>query len=183
MPRPNDVFPGALHTYGDWQALGYQVQRGEHHVSRDYNGRPLFSTDQVRPRANNYNAPPNPNAFRQRERRTRPREREEQPQQPVRNNLPRVDVRDLWRTGNSSYFTYDFHDVPAPSANTYRLNVEINAAPLTEVQEAERAYIAATQQQRHFERQHERKYVPADDESGNGFKKLSAIERELKERK
>lgn len=52
MPRP--LIPGELHSYGDWQALGYQVQRGQHAaVPRNGDSPALFSDAQVRPRSNN----------------------------------------------------------------------------------------------------------------------------------
>lgn len=48
MPRP--IRPDEEHTYDEWQSIGYQVQRGSTHVSRDGSGRALFSAAQVAPR-------------------------------------------------------------------------------------------------------------------------------------
>lgn len=48
MPRP--ISPGERHTYDEWRALGYQVQRGEHSYARGPQGQALFGPEQVRPR-------------------------------------------------------------------------------------------------------------------------------------
>ena len=50
--------PDELHTYDEWRALGFQVQRGEHHIARrtDAEGytQYLFGPAQVRPREHTY---------------------------------------------------------------------------------------------------------------------------------
>ena len=208
MPRPID--PEERWTYEEWLAFGYQVQRGERHVDRDTFGRPVFSSQQVRPRSNNPALQLARNTYQQRPRRVRAHERGEQPQEPVRNDPQSVTLHGRllgsdWETATwpyqqgstfRAYTSGDYFyngDYPrvvsravSRAVERFRVEVAPPAAPPTPnsdamgVWEAEIAYTQAKQAVVRL--QQGRKYVPEDDESSNGFKKLSAFERAIKEK-
>jgi hypothetical protein len=193
---PRRIQPGEQHTYDEWIALGYQVQRGEHHVGRNEVGACVFSPDQVRPRNT---APVNPNAYQQRPRRVRRAEVAERP--------PPVEVQVVYPPtsgGFGTFRTFDFEAYRSLATasqtygeyfGTFNSTVALNRAdawhaydPRTDpdvspVLEAQRAYQKALDAQKALERQAKRKYIPADDQSSAGFKKLCAIERSMKKEK
>lgn len=47
----------SLDTFNGWSDKGYSIIKGSKAVSRDANGAPLFSNDQVRPKKKRYYVP------------------------------------------------------------------------------------------------------------------------------
>lgn len=199
MPRP--ISPDELHSYDEWQRIGYQVQRGEHHVERGSLGVPLFAGRQVAPRRN-FTAPIPRSTYQRTPTRIRQRDRDQPGPQPyVRSPPPppRVEIRHAWITGDRVFTSEELqrvytgyhtdmgvltNDVPAfstasstSSVTGYR-HYEISPPKLPqELIDARKEVWEIAQEARQAElalRQLDRKFrrlVPAD-EAPSGFVKL-----------